>query len=320
MASVDDARFVHGASDELHRCDPCKYEGQEKTATKFCQDCKEFLCQDCTDSHKKFTISRTHTVLPMDYLCGYTLSKSCTVFCEHCQTAQVSDYCELHQVVTCQTCKTMRHRKCICMSIQDRSRSYKKAELGQVTEKANATADKLDKLLCEKTDDLQKLSSLKKKYTEETKACFEKVRKLLDLLEETFLTDLNKCANEEHQEIEHQLHVVSTTKQLLQNDSKLLDDAKKSAMKEFMFAAAVKISNRVKEYELLLQDISLERKIPLASFNRNEQLKVLKTKTKELETLTDDFTKGHKSMDALFADIKVVICGKYKNLNKITKI
>lgn len=307
MASVDGARFVQGASDELYHCDPCKYEGQEKTATKLCQDCKEFLCKDCTDVHKKLTISRNHAVLPVDNISGlsYSVGKNCTILCENCQNVEVSDYCQQHHVVTCQTCRTVRHRKCNCTSVQERSRTYEKADLDQVKGKAKAMVDKLDKLPREKNDDLQNISSLKETYTEETKAYFEKVRKLLTLLEETILTELNKCAIQERQEIEHHLQVVSTTKELLQNDSKLLDDAKKSKTKEFVFAAAVKLSNRVKEYELLVEDISLERRIPLTSFTKNEQLKFLETKTKELETLTDDFIKGSKSKNALFTDIKL---------------
>lgn len=144
MASVDGAKFGQTASDDMpNQCDPCKYDNQEKPASHFCQNCNEFLCLECSTSHKKLTISRNHTTLPVDQLSEQTSghNTSCAILCEGCHTVPVSYYCEQHHSVVCQTCKFVRHRNCKSEFVKERSKSYKKVNLDEVTKNAKDVED-----------------------------------------------------------------------------------------------------------------------------------------------------------------------------------
>ena len=62
MSSVDGARSTYIASEEIitRPCGPCNYEGNAAEAATFCNDCKELLCRNCADSHKKYKRLRNH--------------------------------------------------------------------------------------------------------------------------------------------------------------------------------------------------------------------------------------------------------------------
>ena len=44
-------------------CDPCKNEGKVLKAKTFCETCKENYCEKCTKYHRKFRISRNHSLV-----------------------------------------------------------------------------------------------------------------------------------------------------------------------------------------------------------------------------------------------------------------
>ena len=307
LETVNGTRFL---AEEIHKilhCDICNSKRQEKTATMFCQGCDCVLCQLCATRHNK---SPYHLTLPIErisghsYYAAHSAKVSFSALCDSCQNGNVSNYCEQHEAVTCKVCKTVKHNKCSSVSLEEICRPHKSVP-HPVYNKISTMHDKLDQLHRQRTDDLHKLSSLKETCINESKTYITKVRKLLELLEEKILTEVNKCTSQEFQEIEHHRSVVSATKQLLQNEKNFLQDVRKLGTSKHMFAAEVKVSNRVKEYELLLHDLSLERKKPLSVFTKNEHLKILKTQTKYLETLLDDYTKGDKSTVALLTNIEL---------------
>ena len=46
-------------------CAPCKEEDEniDAPAMYFCQQCEDYLCEDCRNSHKKIKITRTHSII-----------------------------------------------------------------------------------------------------------------------------------------------------------------------------------------------------------------------------------------------------------------
>ena len=124
MSSIVGARNLLGASDGPYYtlCDPCNHNGSKVEVIKFCSDCKEWLCLKCTDSHKKTKASRNHRILSVAQVPRKAVgaSKSCIVLCESCQNVEVTDYCEQHNTVICQACRSVKHRKCNPRSVSEK--------------------------------------------------------------------------------------------------------------------------------------------------------------------------------------------------------
>ena len=62
ISSVEETRSVIGASNELHKCGPCKSDGNSQEANHYCEQCKEYLCSSCLLQHKRFKVSKDHKI------------------------------------------------------------------------------------------------------------------------------------------------------------------------------------------------------------------------------------------------------------------
>ena len=136
MSSVDGVRFLYAASDKIitRPCGPCNYEGNEVEAVKFCDDCKELLCRNCADSHKKYKQFRNHKLVPVAQVPKHdaTAFTPSIVICDCNQNLEVSEYCENHSDVVCKTCTSIKHGKCKTQAISKKLFSNEKAKLSSI--------------------------------------------------------------------------------------------------------------------------------------------------------------------------------------------
>ena len=288
MASVDGSRSVQISSDQAcsNECDPCKYTDIHKEATHYCNDCQEYLCGTCTDSHKGLKLLRNHTLIAVSDLSKQPLSSpdvSCTVLCGCDQNARITDYCESHNAVICHTCKTIKHRKCKTGSINASSASEE--TLGAVTENANKIQEEIAESIKIRNKDLDSLTIMKESCTNDVESFAEQLKEFVESLKQDALKDVNDCEREQRREIEHQIASLSTTKEMLKKDQNVLQVAIKTGNKSDIFAADIKISKRLEDYRTLLHDISVETKSTEMEFEKNEQLVDIEVAISTLGTL-----------------------------------
>ena len=305
MSSVDGAR---SAQDEIiiRHCGPCNYEGTEIEAEMFCDDCKELLCRNCADSHKKYKQFRNHTVVPVaqapkDEATGYTPS---IVICDCNQNLEGTEYCEYHCDVVCQTCASTKHQNCKTQAISQRF-GDEKAKLSSVMQKADAVKTNIETCLQKRNDDLQKLLSVKETCTKEIQSFRRTLNQHLDLLEQNVLKEMENLESRERKEIERHISSCSAIQHMLQTDIQLLENAKKSSLSEYMFVAHTKVSVHLEGYGRLLHEIGQETKTLTILFERNKQLADLQINITNLGTLTTGDSQGHKSQRKLFPKLEV---------------
>ncbi|CAC5383637.1 unnamed protein product [Mytilus coruscus] len=75
----------------LKICEPCNFNGNEVNATHKCEDCEEYLCEDCKKNHLSSKKQRQHKIVPMasSFLCincqGPGIVVKATYFCKNCE-------------------------------------------------------------------------------------------------------------------------------------------------------------------------------------------------------------------------------------------
>ena len=298
MSSVDGARSTQGTSDEIiiRHCGPCNYEGTEVEAEMFCDDCNELLCWKCADYHKKYKQFRNHTTVPVaqapkDEATGYTPS---IVICDCNQNLEVTEYCEDHCDVVCQTCASTKHQNCKTQAISQRFVD-EKAKIDSVRQKVDAMKKNIEMCLQEHNADLQKLLSVKETCTKEIQSFRQTLNQHLDLLEQNVLKEMEKLESREKKEIERHISSCSATQSMLQTDIQLLENAKKSSLSEYKFVAHTKVSVHLEAYGRLLREIRHETETPSIKFERNKQLADLQKTISKLGTLTTGDSRGDKS-------------------------
>ena len=93
--------------------------------------------------------------------------------------------------------------------------------------------------------------------------------------------------------------------QLLQTDLKILDDAKKTTDKVDMFAAEVKVSKRLAEYERLLRDINREAKSTRIKFRKNDAILDMLANITNIGTLEEQTTDSSPLERNVFTRLQV---------------
>ena len=62
---VDGATGIKLSSDQVfdHVCGPCKVEGKENEARKYCEECAKYVCHSCVNAHQKFSTMKKHKIV-----------------------------------------------------------------------------------------------------------------------------------------------------------------------------------------------------------------------------------------------------------------
>ena len=287
MASVDGYRSLQGACDEIFDifCGPCKSEKVIKEAKSYCADCMEYLCNDCKEAHLKFKMSRHHKILS-----GNAMPTSVTanqrpsffVYCSCNQNQAVSVYCEKHEEVICQSCRTVKHRNCKLVSIQEKSINYNSARFTSFVASAKALKDKIEKLKQKRKADQCELATLKDGCKKDLANLRKEMDTFFDTLEQDMLQGFDQSAREQEVIIDKHITSLDTTLQMLKADCKLLDDANQGGDKDTMFASEIKVSKGLEEYDGLIAELQKDITRPILSFTKNKKINKMYT---EIHTL-----------------------------------
>ncbi|KAL3886979.1 hypothetical protein ACJMK2_026935 [Sinanodonta woodiana] len=96
-------------------CDPCTSEKRSIIAMGLCVECREYLCEDCINSHKRVRAVKSHRVLSMhdiskhpDVITHLNVSSNCTIHTDK----QIEYFCKDHKTVCCVKCSIIDHRSC----------------------------------------------------------------------------------------------------------------------------------------------------------------------------------------------------------------
>ena len=155
-------------------CEPCRLTiKKEVQASGFCEDCLEYLCSGCVETHRKGRILRTHahTILlgkemPRFSSSGEDLYEMC-----HCKLGVVRYYCKDHNSLICKTCKIHSHRSCRFSDITNISKDFSISR--------------------EFRNEMKDLRAIRIKCEKLRKACIKEVTDIGDTCSEILL-DINK--------------------------------------------------------------------------------------------------------------------------------
>ena len=277
MASVDGSRAFLGDSDETFElfCDPCKSDDVIKEGKHYCQECKEYLCNECKDAHRKVRITKTHSIIPereMREIGSVREPSGCNIYCSCNQNQQVEVYCEDHKDVICNSCKKIKHWKCKAILLNEKCTSYTTAHLNVLVDKITSLKSKTENLQQERSTDLRKLESLINAARTKIKTFRKEIDMLLDKLEQTTSKDLDNLETEQKQNIEHQSSTLTAALQMLSKDHKLLEDAKSDGRRNTMFASDIQVSKCLQEYEAVLNNVQGNTKASVIVFERNKKI------------------------------------------------
>ncbi|XP_034196335.1 E3 ubiquitin-protein ligase TRIM33 isoform X1 [Osmia lignaria lignaria] len=101
-------------TEEEKKCTSCH---DNATATSWCVECEEFICQSCVLAHQRLKITKDHTIKPKDEVANDrdNVKKSSKkipgcLFCTIHSHEQLSLFCQTCDRLTCRDCQLTEHR------------------------------------------------------------------------------------------------------------------------------------------------------------------------------------------------------------------
>ena len=299
MASVDGSKSWLGASDEAYDivCGPCKTDNVKKEAKHYCEQCQEHLCDSCQDTHRKLKATKNHSILSGHHMptsSDVIQRPACSVYCNCNQNQEVEVYCEEHHDVICDSCATVKHRRCKTFSIQDKSRSYPTKKLDFIIDKTKTLRMKIEQLQQERDKDRTNITRMKDTCRKEITTFRKELNDFLDHLERDIIQDLEKYEKKWKQLIDDQIKSLTTTLKMIDLDYKLLEETKYDNKAETMFASDIKISKSLSEYGAVLDDLQNNFERSDLCFQRNSKLVELQQAIDSLGSIKEKDSVSYK--------------------------
>lgn len=132
-----------------NRCIPCSRENQLETTTKWCSDCEEGLCTDCSKAHRKNKLTVDHSLIDANLVSSlpFDLIQS-HQHCDKHPDFYVDLVCTDHDQICCRACMLQFHRTCnVVLPIETVStiinRSCLREQLSKECMQVTETIDKI---------------------------------------------------------------------------------------------------------------------------------------------------------------------------------
>lgn len=91
-------------------CEPCKARSKESTSVRWCIDCEESLCSDCTESHQAMKVSRNHQLIDVAQMPAQVNIPF--QLCLSHEELPFEYFCIDHDALCCKECLAEIHRSC----------------------------------------------------------------------------------------------------------------------------------------------------------------------------------------------------------------
>jgi len=153
-------------------CDVCNSDEASagetvKPASKYCVQCQQNYCEQCSLHHRKMTICSSH--IQVDIRIGSLseeILKLSVTMCEQHKGKEIEMFCRECNVAACTMCVVMLHRNHDCLDIEKASEDLRKLILGdthKVSYLWKIAEDVLPRLEKEKNDVIKHLAGIEDK-------------------------------------------------------------------------------------------------------------------------------------------------------------
>lgn len=128
--------FLHNLLDineykheQERECDYCKFDGKKTEAVSLCLECKDDMCNNCADAHRKTKITRNHHVIPFKQIQNGLYDHDMRTHQFHSCSFHddpLEFFCEQCEVTICGKCKASEHDSHKCTRFDDALPQYKR--------------------------------------------------------------------------------------------------------------------------------------------------------------------------------------------------
>lgn len=177
-------------------CEPCSERKKQIEAIKWCSDCEESLCKECTDCHTSMKATRNHHVVDLHVAHSFpTFPRSGYKFCEIHSGHYFEYFCNDHQSLCCRECMTSDlHRSCRQVSTIDAASKHVKSSklFKNVTDELDHILETFGNIAADRQKNVALINSSVETVKDSIFKFKSEVIKHVDILEKSLQADLDR--------------------------------------------------------------------------------------------------------------------------------
>lgn len=184
----------------------------------------------------------------------------------------VTFYCEPHNEVICETCKTLKHRNCKIDTVKDKSAGYLETNLRSLVQRTNELKIRNDNVIENRKAYMELVASMEDHIKTEINNFRKEINQILDCLERETCNKLERIVKQESKEFTDDISTCTMIDKMIKGDIDLLEKVMQTKKIERLFAADVKVSSRLKSYRVSLEAVLDKNVKPNRLFEKNLSL------------------------------------------------
>ena len=189
---------------EEQNCNACERENESESASRWCVDCRDFLCEKCAAWHRRFRNSLDHNIIGLSEV-GDTFVPSDSAQCGKHPDKKLEAFCSDHSVACCIICVTIEHRKCDKVgTVADAAKELRSSPIMKDLEKSfSEMGTKLHNLSQERQQNIADFRHTSDKVQKQVKEICARAHSHLDDIESKTLKELSAAEKEVIPELEN---------------------------------------------------------------------------------------------------------------------
>ena len=238
-------------------CVPCLLDHKTSKASCFCITCSEYLCMICQNDHKKFKVTRNHTVIgEQDYPKDIATLKEMSTLC-HCRVhpEENSQFkCLYHNAFICSLCATTSHKRCDDVIHIDKIPIQKRKDSKECLSKLISMKESVEKLLASKLNDVEELESVTSRTDRCLIALTERMQSVVAYTETDLITDFKEKMDSERNKIAscianytEYINILTNYHDMAESISEYWSNTQKAVFLELLTETENKIRNDLKK-------------------------------------------------------------------------
>ena len=247
-------------------CDPCSEKNKRLVAEKYCSDCEEKLCTECTELHLRCKEFRSHHVIDLPSV-GSRIPPSSKINCEIHTDVQIDYFCSQHDVVCCRVCLSDSHMSCeSVLPLDSASKDVKNSSLlSDTLEEQDYMTETLQKMEQNRDENRKLLKQKKSLIIKQISAAKSKVLKYLDEIEERLITEVESVQEKNEEKINKEKHQICQLTSILKDNKQELEFIKDHGSNNQLFVTLrkqitiiQKTDNKIHDMTSAINEIDME--------------------------------------------------------------
>ncbi|XP_045194674.2 uncharacterized protein LOC123550308 [Mercenaria mercenaria] len=187
-------------------CTPCSDDGRKTEVTKYCPQCKEYLCTACTRCHTRFTATRDHQLTdPVKHNGSGVRNRTNAIPNTSCSLhpdREIEMFCGSHDMVYCALCIAKDHR--LCNNVREVTEAASCRTLAHIGngDKISHLRDELVVVKEEKIRNMQTLGAEKNEHLVKVKTTSRKIISHIEKLRDEAFTSIERENEKTEQELQ----------------------------------------------------------------------------------------------------------------------